>query len=85
MRPFLYLCPIVYFMDMKKLHTIILLIILPTARYSQQIHVVDQEGRGIPYAAITWDGGKKGSTLTALGTRCYLKILPGQIASPALR
>lgn len=41
---------------MKKLHTII----LPTALYSQQIHIVDQEGIGVPYAAITWDGGKNG-------------------------
>lgn len=54
-------------MNMKKLHTIILLIILPTALYSQQIHVVDQEGRGVPYAAITWDGGKKGLYADSLG------------------
>lgn len=67
MRPFLYLCPIGYSMNMKKLHTIILLIILPTALYSQQIHVVDQEGRGVPYAAITWDGGKKGLYADSLG------------------
>ena len=56
-----------YLLNMKKLHTIILLIILPTALYSQQIYVVDQEGRGVPYAAITWDGGKKGLYADSLG------------------
>lgn len=64
-------------MNMKKLHTIILLIILPTALYSQQIHVVDQEGRGVPYAAITWDGGKKGLYADSLGYALLPRSLTG--------
>lgn len=52
---------------MKKLHAIILLILLSSALYAQKIHVVDQEGRGVPYAAITWDGGKKGLYADSLG------------------
>lgn len=52
---------------MKKLHAIILLILLSSALYAQKIHVVDQEGKGVPYAAITWDGGKKGLYADSLG------------------
>ena len=67
MRPFLYLCGSGLPFEYEKLHAIILLILLSSALYAQKIHVVDQEGRGVPYAAITWDGGKKGLYADSLG------------------